>query len=52
MAKGWEHDVYEDDACLECGELLLAESRVPGLCLDCYTEWKSEVNHGEETEEA
>ena len=26
----------EDDACVECGEPLIRESKVLGLCQDCY----------------
>ena len=26
----------EDDACVECGEALVRESRVLGLCQNCY----------------
>lgn len=28
----------EDDACIECGEPLVRESKVPGLCQICYAE--------------
>lgn len=28
----------EDDACVECGGDLIYESKVPGLCKECYAE--------------
>ena len=31
----------EDDACIECGELLVEESKVPGLCQQCYEDMTS-----------
>lgn len=36
MARGYEVDVFEDDACLNCGETHYTESKVPGLCVACY----------------
>jgi NMD protein affecting ribosome stability and mRNA decay len=28
----------EDDACIECGETLMRESKVQGLCQDCFAD--------------
>lgn len=29
---------YDDDACIECGDELFRESKVPGLCQVCFDE--------------
>ncbi len=36
--KLYNDDPWEDDACMECGEILVRESRIPGLCEDCWQE--------------
>ena len=37
MSKIYNEDRWdEDDACVECGEPLVRESQVLGLCQDCY----------------
>lgn len=48
MAKGYEFDVFEDDACLNCGETHFSESRLSGICSLCFEELKQDqrdLNH-------
>lgn len=35
MAKDFEEYMFEDDCCLNCGELDYEPSRIPGVCRDC-----------------
>lgn len=42
MAKGYEDDIWEDDACLECGATHYHESKTPGICVECYNDLKEE----------
>lgn len=37
MAVNKEEELwFEDDSCMNCGDVDFHESRVRGLCLDCY----------------
>lgn len=37
MAVNKEEELwYEDDGCMNCGDMDFHESKVPGLCLECY----------------
>lgn len=40
--KDWEE---EQDGCAECGEVEYAPSKVPGLCLDCYSRHHQNLLH-------
>jgi uncharacterized membrane protein len=42
MAKGLDAEIWEDDACLNCGATNFFESKTPGLCFECYVEMKEE----------
>jgi len=36
--KLYNDNPWDDDACNTCGEILVRESRVPGLCEDCWND--------------
>lgn len=38
MAIDKEEFWYEDDSCMECGNVNYHESRVNGICTECYGE--------------
>jgi hypothetical protein len=35
MAKDFEEYMFEDECCLNCGELNYIPSRTPGVCREC-----------------
>ena len=35
MAKDFEDYMFEDEACLNCGELNYKPSQIPGVCREC-----------------
>lgn len=45
MAREWEDEMFEDEACLECGDVDYNESKLPGICLDCYNSLTRHPSH-------
>lgn len=38
MAKDFEDYMFEDECCLNCGELDFEPSKIPGVCRECAIE--------------
>lgn len=52
MAKDSEEYWYEDDCCMNCGEINFHQSKTVGICIDCADQLfaRSDNSNGEKVE--